>query len=140
MKRRDFLNFVAGVATAWPLAAQAQAGPKKLQVAFLYPGPKAAATPRIRAVITGLQSSGLRLQDQVTIVPGLTDGNSELLASMAAELVARPVDVILASGTSGYIRTSYRCARSRERSGRQWLHRQPGPPGWQYYGVVFGFP
>ena len=98
MKRRDFLNFVAGVATAWPLAAQAQAGPKKLQVAFLYPGPKAAATPRIRAVITGLQSSGLRLQDQVTIVPGLTDGNSELLPSMVAELVARPVDIILAIG------------------------------------------
>lgn len=98
MKRRDFLNFLAGVATAWPLAVQAQPGPKKLQVAFLYPGPKAAATPRIKAVITGLQSSGLRLQDQVTIVPGLTDGNSELLASMAAELVARPVHVILAIG------------------------------------------
>ena len=98
MKRRDFLSFVAGVAATWPLAAQAQPGPRKLQVAFLYPGPKAAATSRIKAVITGLQSSGLRLQDQVTIVPGLTDGNSELLASMAAELVARPVDVILAIG------------------------------------------
>jgi putative ABC transport system substrate-binding protein len=98
MRRRDFLSVVAGVAATWPLAAQSQPGPKKLQVAFLYPGPKAAATPRIKAVITGLQSSGLRLQEQVTIVPGLTDGNSELLASMAAELVARPVDVILAIG------------------------------------------
>ncbi|HJQ58628.1 MAG TPA: ABC transporter substrate-binding protein [Vineibacter sp.] len=98
MKRRGLLGFVAGAATTWPLVAQSQPGPKKLQVAFLYTGPKAAATPRIRAVTTGLQSSGLRLQDQVSIVPGLTDGNIELLPSTVAELVARPVDIILAIG------------------------------------------
>ena len=98
MKRRDFIIVIGSAVAAYPLAAQAQLSAKKLQVGFLYPGPKAAATPRIKAVITGLQASGLRLQDQVTIVPALTDGNSELLASMAAELVARPVDVILAIG------------------------------------------
>jgi ABC-type uncharacterized transport system substrate-binding protein len=97
MDRRDFIALAGGAIAGWPQSVRAQ-HTKRWQIGFLYPGPKAAASQRIKAVITGLQASGLRLQDQFTIVPGLTDGNVALLGSTAAELLARPVDLILAVG------------------------------------------
>ena len=98
MDRRDFIALAVGVVACWPRSVRAQQATKRWQVGFLYPGPKAAASQRIRAVITGLQASGLRLQDQFSVAPGLTDGNVALLGSTAAELVTRPMDLILAVG------------------------------------------
>src|SRR5215831_5534266 len=95
VKRRDFFAVVCG-AVASPLAAQSQQAAKTLQIGFLYPGPRAAAPPRIKAFQTGLQAGGLRVPDQVTIIPSVTDGDATLLAPMAAELVARKVDLIVA--------------------------------------------
>jgi len=97
MHRRDFIVLTGGAIAGWPQYVRAQHS-KRWQIGFLYPGPKAAASQRIKAVITGLQASGLRLQDQFTIAPGLTDGNAALLGSTAAELLARPVDLIVAVG------------------------------------------
>jgi putative ABC transport system substrate-binding protein len=65
------------------------------QVGYLYPGPKAVAPSRIASVLSGLQAGGLSAE-QITIVARIADGNPELLAAMAADLVDRKVDLIVA--------------------------------------------
>ena len=81
-------------AAAWPLQARAQSA-KALQVGFLYPGPQAGISARLTPFTSGLQAGGLRVPDQVVIIPSATDGNAALLDTAAADLVARKVDAIL---------------------------------------------
>ena len=89
---------IGGSADAWPLSAGAQQSAKILHVGFLYPGPTVGAAPRIATFTSGLQAGGIRVPDQVIVVPGVTDGNTALLAPMATDLVARKVDAILVVG------------------------------------------
>src|SRR5262245_13256893 len=95
MRRRDFIGVLVGGAAAWPFGASAQESAKLLQVGFLYPGPQAAALSRIRAAQTGLHAGGLP-QDRVTMIPAVTGSDATLLAPLAADLVARKVDLIFA--------------------------------------------
>jgi putative tryptophan/tyrosine transport system substrate-binding protein len=95
MKRRKFLGVLGGAAVAWPLTARAQQPAKILQIGLLYPGPKAVVGSRIAAYLSGLQAGGLRAE-QISIIPRAADGDGSLLAPMAADLVARKVDLILA--------------------------------------------
>ena len=99
MRRRDFITALGGAAAtaAWPLAARAQQAAKPLQVGFLYPGPQAAAVPRMAAYLSGLQAGGFRAEES-TLIPRVTAGNSALLAPMATELVASNVNLIMAVG------------------------------------------
>jgi ABC-type uncharacterized transport system substrate-binding protein len=97
MRRRNFIALLVGAA-AWPLTARGQQPAKILQVGFLYPGPPAAASPRITAFTSGVQAGGLRVPDQAMIILSATDGNAALLAPMATDLVARKVDVIFVVG------------------------------------------
>jgi putative tryptophan/tyrosine transport system substrate-binding protein len=99
MRRRDFITTLGGAAAtaAWPLAARAQQAAKALQVGFLYPGPQAAAVPRMAAYLSGLQAGGFRAEES-TLIPRVTAGNSTLLAPMATELVASNVNLIMAVG------------------------------------------
>ena len=76
MRRRDFISLVGGAAASWPVAARAQKSAKILHVGFLYPGPLVGAAPRIAPFTSGLQAGGLRVPDQVMVIPGVTDGNA----------------------------------------------------------------
>ena len=96
--RREFITLLGGTVAAWPAAARAQQSAKILHVGFLYPGPLAGAAPRITSFTSGLQAGGLRVPDQVIVIPSVTDGNAALLAPMATDLVARKVDAILVIG------------------------------------------
>jgi putative ABC transport system substrate-binding protein len=99
MRRREFITLLGGAAAAaWPVAARAQQSAKILQVGFLYPGPLVGAALRIAPFTSGLQAGGLRVPDQVMVIPSATDGNAALLAPMAIDLVARKVDAILVAG------------------------------------------
>ena len=98
MRRRDFITLLGGAVAGWPLAAQAQQSAKILHVGFLYPGPLVGAAPRITSFTSGLQAGGLRVPDQVIVIPSVTDGNAALLAPMATDLVARKVDAFLVVG------------------------------------------
>jgi len=86
VRRRDFIGLVGGAATTWPLAARAQQ--PTFQVGFLYPGPQAAASPRIAAYSSGLQAGGIR-PDQVSIIARVTGGDTAPLVPMAATDFAR---------------------------------------------------
>jgi putative ABC transport system substrate-binding protein len=106
MRRREFITLLGGM-TAWPIAAQAQQTTKVRIIGFLYPGTAAAAPPRITAFLAGLRAGGFREPEDVELVAKVTGGNAALLDPMAADLVKRKVDLILAVSP-----TAVRAARS----------------------------
>jgi hypothetical protein len=55
-RRREFIILVAGVLAARSLGANAQ--PNKTKIGFLHPGPAAAVSSRIEALVSGLHASG----------------------------------------------------------------------------------
>jgi putative ABC transport system substrate-binding protein len=107
MQRREFLLALAGgTAVAWPMSTQAQQQLQLRQVGVLYTGPKSAAPSRVASILSGLEAGGLP-SDKLTIIVRVTDGDPSLLQPMAAELVDRKVDVIMALGPA-----SLRAARA----------------------------
>jgi putative tryptophan/tyrosine transport system substrate-binding protein len=98
MKRREFITVLGGAA-AWPYAARAQQLKTAFQVGVLYPGLQAAMASRVAAIQSGLSAGGLRAE-QFEILPRATDGNPTKLAPMAADLIARKVDLICAQSST----------------------------------------
>ena len=99
MRRREFIMRLGGAAAAWPLMARAQHAKKVFQVGVLYPGLQAAMASRVAAIQSGLRAGGLSAE-QFEIFPHTTDGNPALLTPMAADLVARKVDLICAQSSA----------------------------------------
>ena len=104
MNRREFITLLGGAGVAWPLAAHAQQGTRIRQIGFLRPGPQIATAPRIAALLSGLNAVGLH-ENEVTFVLPKTGGAASELASMAADLVQRKVDLIAATSPAA-IRTA----------------------------------
>jgi putative ABC transport system substrate-binding protein len=97
VRRRDFITLLGGAAIGWPSTAHAQQSGQLRQVGVLYPGSKSEAPARVANIVSGLEAGGLP-SGKLTIVSRVTDGDPTLLQPMAAELVNRKVDVIIASG------------------------------------------
>jgi len=97
MRRRDFINLIGGTAAAWPLAAQAQhaAVPVIGVLSILSPDD---SHPLMTAFRQGLRESGYIDGQNVAIEYRWAEGRPERLPALAADLVNRPVDVILTSG------------------------------------------
>ena len=55
-----------------------------------------AAPTRITAFLAGLRSGGFSEPANVTLIPQITNSDPALLSPMAADLVARKVDLIFA--------------------------------------------
>jgi putative tryptophan/tyrosine transport system substrate-binding protein len=93
LKRREFITLLGGAA-AWPLAARAQQAIPS--IGFLSTLSQAAA-PHIRAAWQrGLRENGFVEGRSVTFEYRFADGQYGRLPTLAAELVRRPVDLILA--------------------------------------------
>ena len=97
MRRREFITLLGGAAAAWPLAARAQQPGKIPKIGFFFPGTETVAPTRIRALAEGLQAAGYRAPDQVELITRVTGGNPSRVAPMAAELIERNVDVLVAA-------------------------------------------
>src|SRR3974390_1325127 len=97
LKRREFITLLGGAAALWPSSPGAQQSQSTFQVGYLYPGTQAAVTSRVVAFRSGLQAGGVR-PDQVSIIVQVANGDSQLLASLARDLVRRNVDLIHATG------------------------------------------
>jgi putative tryptophan/tyrosine transport system substrate-binding protein len=100
MKRREFLGLLGSAVAGWPLVARAQQTSRVPQIGFLYPGVAAAAVTRIAALREGLRVVGYSDADRVVILARSSAGDPAKLASLAADLIERKVDVIVAVSPS----------------------------------------
>jgi len=95
VKRREFITFIGGAAAAWPLAARAQQARRLPHIGYLSVGFGSLGTDAFRE---GLRDFGYVDGQNVLIEyrradePGQLDG-------LAAELVARKVEIIVCGGS-----------------------------------------
>ena len=99
MQRREALATLAGAVVAWPLAARAQQKAMPV-IGFIHSGSPGPAADFVAAFRQSLSDNGYAEGQNVSIEYRWADGHFDRLPGMAAELVARRVDVIVAAGGS----------------------------------------
>jgi ABC-type uncharacterized transport system substrate-binding protein len=104
VRRRQFITLVGGAVAAWPLAARAQqpAG-KQPTIGFLGGGTPTGQRTWVAAFVQRLRELGWIEGRTVTIEYRWGEGRAERFTEIAAELVRRNVDVILAGGTEAAV-------------------------------------
>jgi putative ABC transport system substrate-binding protein len=96
VKRRNFITLLGGAAVAWPVVARAQ--PAMPVIGFLSALSHGTAPHMTAAWQRGLRETGFVESRNVAIEYRFTDGQYGRLPALAAELVRRPVDLIVAQG------------------------------------------
>ena len=100
MRRREFITLLGGTAAAWPVAARAQQPPMPV-VGFLRSSPAEGSAHLVAGLRQGLSETGFVEGRNIAIEYRWGDGYAERLPALVADLVRRPVSVILASASSG---------------------------------------
>src|SRR4029077_18301275 len=97
MKRREFIQLIAGTAAGWPVAVHAQQRPK-WRVGFLSPNSPNPFTAQVMSAFgDGIGQSGLREIVEIEIVARFADNQLDKLPALAQELVALGVRAISAA-------------------------------------------
>jgi putative tryptophan/tyrosine transport system substrate-binding protein len=98
MKRREFVMLLAG-ATAWPLAARAQPSDSPV-IGYLGSGLAEDQVSLVEATRRGLKEAGYVEGRNLVIEYRWAEGHYDRLPALAAELVRKPVALIIAAGGS----------------------------------------
>jgi putative ABC transport system substrate-binding protein len=96
MRRRDFIIFLAGAMTVWPLAARAQQKAMPV-IGVLSTGSPSASSGPLEAFRQGLSEAGYVEGQNLAIEYLWAEGHYDRLPALAADLVGRKVDLIMAS-------------------------------------------
>jgi putative ABC transport system substrate-binding protein len=99
MRRRDFINAVAGAATVWPLSVRAQQAGKLPTIGFLGADPSA-FSPWTNAFVARLRELGWIENRTIAIEYRWSEGRTERYAEIADEFVRLKVDVIVTVGSA----------------------------------------
>src|SRR5262245_39538349 len=99
MRRREFISYMGGGAAAWPLAAMGQQAAMLPIIGYLNPVTPEGAALSLAAFRQGLSESGFVEGRNVTIEFRWARGGLDRLPELAADLVRRPVSVIVTAGT-----------------------------------------
>ena len=94
MRRRRFVTLLAS-AVASPLAARAQAARQPIIGVLVFANPE----PDLSLLHSGLRSLGYREGETITFELRVAGGSGAVMAEMAADLVTRKVDLIVAMTT-----------------------------------------
>src|SRR4051794_16242894 len=95
MRRREFIILLTGATVGRPLPAHAQQ-PAMPVIGFLNSTSPEAIADRLRGFHRGLKESGYVDGENVTIAYRFAENQNDRLPALAAELVQRRVDVIVA--------------------------------------------
>src|SRR5262245_7009577 len=95
MQRRAFITLLGGAAVAWPLAASAQQPHPMRRIGILADE----RWPPIDSLKQGLRNLGYIEGQNLEVVYRFAAGQAERYPGLAAELVALPVELIVALGT-----------------------------------------
>ncbi|TMJ80158.1 MAG: ABC transporter substrate-binding protein [Alphaproteobacteria bacterium] len=98
MKRRDFITLLGGAAAAWPIVVRAQHPQKMPLIGTLMPSPVEVSTS-LDAFLQGLRDLGYIEGQNIAIERRFADWKLDRLPELAADLVRRNVDVIVAVST-----------------------------------------
>ncbi len=102
MKRRDFITLLGGAA-AWPLVARAQQPDRTRLIGILSPGRPELPDPIfnvLNAFLQRLHEIGYTEGQNLTIERHFANGSSDRLRELAAELVRRKPDLVVAFSTT----------------------------------------
>jgi putative ABC transport system substrate-binding protein len=100
--RRAFIALLGGAA-AWPVAGRAQQATKVHRIGILSPGRSELPDPTvsmINAFLQGLHELGYKEGQNLAIQRQYADGSSDRLRELAADLVRRKPDIIVAFSTT----------------------------------------
>ena len=95
MKRREFITLIGG-AVAWPLAVRAQQPAERMRRIGILADER---WPSIDSLKQGLRNLGYVEGQNLEVVYRFAAGQAERYPGLAAELVALPVELIVALGT-----------------------------------------
>src|SRR6516225_1065349 len=98
MRRRDFIAHIGCAAMAWPLATRAQ-GQKLPIVGLVSVGASANDPANFRPFLEQMRELGYVDEQNIIFDRRFAGGNDSLISGFVADLVRRPVDVIVATGT-----------------------------------------
>ena len=96
MRRREFITMLGGAAAAWPLAARAQQ-PAMPVIGYLNAGALHTYTDALRAFRQALKETGHTEGETVAIDYRFAESQPDRLTELAAQLVRRHVNVMVAS-------------------------------------------
>jgi ABC-type uncharacterized transport system substrate-binding protein len=100
MRRRELIKLLGGAAAAWPLGARAQSAPMPV-IGFLDPRSSPDSfSSHIAGFHHGLKEMGFVVNQNVAIEHAWGNDQFDRLPVLAADLVSRPVKVLVASGGS----------------------------------------
>jgi putative ABC transport system substrate-binding protein len=97
MRRRDFIILLVGAMGEWPSAVRAQQKAMPV-IGYLGSTPPSTNAPRLPAFHQGLSEMGYVEGESVAIEYCWDEGHYDRLPGVAADLVGRKVDVIVATG------------------------------------------